>query len=160
VRRFLNGDGDMNDLTVRHAVVSDIKAIRTLSEELAESIEDVERFDLEKVTENHKKIMADSNAHILVGEIGGEIAGFISVSIRTTLLHNDPSALIDELVVLGNHRRIGVGKALVLSGVDLCRKLGCCEIEVSTEFSNSNARSFYKVLGFKERGIFLEREID
>ena len=87
------------------------------------------------------------------------VVGFIHFITRTTLLHYKLSGLVDELVVARDYKKKGVGKALIHAAAEQCRQLGCCELEVSTEFSNTAAREFYKGCGFSERGVILEQEL-
>jgi ribosomal protein S18 acetylase RimI-like enzyme len=86
--------------------------------------------------------------------------GFINFSTRRTTMHLAPSGLIDELVVSRRSRGTGIGKHLIQSAVDRCRELGCCEVEVSTEKSNTRARRFYRACGFEEDAVLLELDLD
>lgn len=74
------------------------------------------------------------------------------------ILHHGPSGLIDELVFVKGQRRKGIGGQL-LSAIQRCRELRCCEIEVSTGKENRGAREFYKSFGFEERGITFEMDL-
>ena len=89
----------------------------------------------------------------------GTPVGFINFTIRQTILHRSPSALIDELVVAEEYQGKGVGKQLVLAALEKCRQLGCCEVEVNTEKTNLKAREFYKKCGFEERGMLFEVDL-
>jgi len=95
----------------------------------------------------------------LVAEINGAIIGLIHFTIRKTLLHSGPSGLIDELVVTRSYRSRGIGGQLIDAATQKCKQLGCCEVEVSTEFANTNAREFYRKCGFEERGVILEKDL-
>jgi len=85
--------------------------------------------------------------------------GFINFTVRQTILHQNPSGLIDELVVAEEYRGKGAGKQLVQAAIEKCRRLGCCEVEVSTEKANLNAREFYKQCGFEEIGMLFEVDL-
>jgi ribosomal protein S18 acetylase RimI-like enzyme len=67
--------------------------------------------------------------------------------------------LIDELVVASSFRDKGVGRELLDAAVEKCKQLGCSEVEVSTEFTNTKAKEFYKRCGFEERGVILEKDL-
>ncbi len=41
-----------------------------------------------------------------------------------------------------------------------CREIGCSEVEVSTEKSNTAARRFYKSCGFDEKALLLEMDLE
>ena len=75
-------------------------------------------------------------------------------------MHPLPSGLIDELVVTKESRNSGIGKRLILAAADKRRELGCCEVEVSTEKSNTKARGFYQSCGFDEDAVLLEMDLE
>ncbi|MDH4368153.1 MAG: GNAT family N-acetyltransferase, partial [Dehalococcoidia bacterium] len=80
-------------------------------------------------------------------------------TVRQTVLHQSPSAMIDELVVTKEHQGKGIGKQLVLATIQKCKQLGCCEVEVSTEKTNVRARKFYKNCGFNKTEILFEADL-
>jgi GNAT superfamily N-acetyltransferase len=79
--------------------------------------------------------------------------------VRRTAAHPAPSALIDEVVVDERMRGRGVGRKLIEAAVSEARRMGCCEIEVSTERSNGAARRFYAECGFDEESVLLEKDL-
>lgn len=118
-----------------------------------------EGMDVDTALKTCENLLHDYNSHMLVAAVDGTPVGFISFAIRQTILHQGPSGLVDELVVAENHRGRGIGKQLVLAVIGRCRELGCCEVEVSTEKMNTEAREFYRQCGFDERGILLEADL-
>jgi GNAT superfamily N-acetyltransferase len=147
----------MDDILIREARESDLPVIKELMTELIEAVDNEEGFDVHIVSENCRTLLSDVNSHILVAETNGSVIGVINFAVRKTLLHSGPSGLIDELVVSKSHRGKGVGKQLIYAAAEKCKQLGCCELEVSTEFTNTNARGFYKSCGFGEMGVLLEK---
>ena len=89
---------------------------------------------------------------------GGQAVGLLTTSQRWTLWHAGPCALIEELVVDKGARRQGIGRALIQAALDWARGQGCSEVEVSTEPDNTDARAFYRRLGFKSEALLLEYE--
>ncbi|AIF68655.1 hypothetical protein PAP_01065 [Palaeococcus pacificus DY20341] len=150
----------MSDLIIRKARESDLHEIKSLMVELIETLESEEGINKNAILENCRKILKAPNAHLLVAELNGKIVGALHLNIRRTILHSAPSGLIDELVVSKEHRGMGIGGNLIEAAVELCRELGCVEVEVSTEISNLRAREFYKSMGFEESGILLEMDLD
>lgn len=149
----------MNNIYIRKATEADLPIIEKLMIELIESMDNTEGFDKNMVSENYRNLLNDVNSHILVAETSGTVIGFINFTIRRTLLHPALSGLIDELVVANSYRGKGVGKQLIYAAIEKCKQLGCCEVEVTTEFTNTNARTFYKRCGFKEMGVILEKDL-
>ncbi len=149
----------MNDILIRQAEESDLGRIEELMTELVEAVDSTEGLDLHAVSENYQVLLKDENSYILVAETDGVVVGVINFIIRRTILHPGLSGLIDEIVVARSHRGGGIGKRLIYAAIEKCQQLGCCELEVSTEFTNTNARSFYKSCGFEEMGPLLERDL-
>jgi GNAT superfamily N-acetyltransferase len=149
----------MNEISIREAKESDLPVMEKLSLELIDSLYSKVEIDKEKILKNCKKLFSNVNSYLLVAEMNESVVGFIHFTTRTTLLHYKLSGLVDELVVARDYKKKGVGKALIHAAAEQCRQLGCCELEVSTEFSNTAAREFYKGCGFSERGVILEQEL-
>ncbi len=149
----------MNHILIRKANESDLPTIEKIMIELINSMDNKEGIDASVVLENCQSLLKENNSHLLIAEINREMVGFINFTIRRTILHSGPSGLIDEIVVTRNYRGKGVGKQLIGAAIEKCKQLGCCEVEVTTELTNVNAREFYKRCGFEERGVILEKDL-
>jgi ribosomal protein S18 acetylase RimI-like enzyme len=157
---ILEGAINMSEIIIRDATETDLQAIGNLLSELIDRIEDQENIDLDNALINLKSLLHERNSYTIAAESDNEIIGFINFTTRQSVLHSGPSGLIDELVVSEKYRTEGVGKKLVESAVNMCRSLGCVELEVSTETQNQTAQNFYEHLGFKERGLIFELDLD
>jgi len=149
----------MNHVVVRKATQSDLSTIYELAIELVESVKYEEGVAKDVVQQNCRNALTNPNCYILLAETEGKVIGFISFMTRKTIIHSDLCGLIDELVVSKRYRRKGAGKELIHAAVEKCKKLRCCEVEVSTELTNVNAREFYKHCGFEETGVILEKHL-
>jgi len=149
----------MKDTFTRKATESDLPVIGKLLAELANAMNNTEGIDIRIALKTCERLVKDAGSHFLVAEIEGNPVGFINFTIRQTILHRSPSALIDELVVAEEYQGKGVAKQLVLAAIEKCKQLGCCEVEISTEKTNVKARKFYKKCGFNERGILSEVDL-
>jgi GNAT superfamily N-acetyltransferase len=156
---LLVGELEMNDILIREATESDLSAVGKLLEDLTDAMDSNEGIDTEIALKNYERLLSDGGSHFLVAIRAGTPVGFINFTVRQTILHQSPSALIDELVVAEEYRGKGVGRQLVQAAIDKCRLLGCCEVEVSTEKTNLKARKFYKQCGFEERGMLFEADL-
>jgi GNAT superfamily N-acetyltransferase len=156
---LLAGELEMNDIVIRETKESDLPAIGKLLEELTDAMDSTEGIDTKIALKNYERLLNDTGSHILVAAREKTPVGFINFTVRQTILHRSPSALIDELVVAEGHRGKGVGRQLVQAAIEKCRQLGCCEVEVSTEKANLKAREFYKQCGFEERGMLFEADL-
>ena len=149
----------MKDILIRETTKSDLPAVGKLLEDLVDVMDSTEGIDAEIALKNYERLLNDANSHFLVAAREGAPIGFINFTVRQTILHQSPSALIDELVVAEEHRGKGVGRQLVQAAIEKCRNLGCCEVEVSTEKTNLKARKFYKQCGFEEMGTLFEVDL-
>lgn len=149
----------MNNAIIREARDADLAVMERLVVELIGQVDDRRGIDAGAALENCRNLLRDANFCILLAEVDGAVVGLVNTTIRRTLTHGSGSGLIDELVVASSHRGRGVGRQLVSAAIEHCRQLGCCEVEVSTEFSNAEAREFYRNCGFEERGVLLEMDL-
>ena len=149
----------MTDIIIREARGSDLLAIGNLTLELIEAMGNTEGIEIKLIAENCRNLLSEANSYILVAEIKGVVVGFVNLTVRKTILHRGLSGLIDELIVAKGCRGKGIGRQLLSSAIEKSRKLGCCEVEVSTEKANIKAREFYRQCGFAERGVFFEIDL-
>lgn len=147
------------ETVIRPAIETDLPLIRPLLSELMEAMTDTEGFDIDRSIENCRIMMGDPAQHVLVAVEGTSILGLVNFTTRKTIMHPSPSGLIDELTVSESSRGKGIAKQLIRSANDVCRESGCCELEVSTEKSNTQARRFYESCGFEEDAVLLELDL-
>jgi N-acetylglutamate synthase-like GNAT family acetyltransferase len=148
-----------NDILIRKATKSDLPAIRRLLAELVNAMNDTECIDITTAFMTCQRLLKDTRSHFLVAAKRGTPVGFIHFMVRQTVLHQSPSALIDELVVTNAYQGKGIGKQLVLATIEKSKQLGCCEVEVSTEKTNVKARKFYRKCGFGKTEILFELDL-
>jgi ribosomal protein S18 acetylase RimI-like enzyme len=156
---LLVGELEMNDILIRRAKQSDLPAITRLLAELINAMDDTECIDMGITLKTWEHLLKDARSHFLVATAQGTPVGVINFTVRQTVLHRSPSAMIDELVVTKEYQGKGIGKQLVLAAIERCRQLGCCEVEVSTEQTNVKARKFYKKCGFDKTEILFEVDL-
>jgi ribosomal protein S18 acetylase RimI-like enzyme len=149
----------MNDIVIRKAKKSDLPAIKKLLAELTDAMDDTECVDMRVAPKAWEHLLEDARSHFLVATAQGIPVGLIHFTIRQTVLHRSPSAMIDELVVTKEYRGRGIGRQLVLAAIERSRQLGCCEVEVSTEQTNLRARKFYRKCGFDKTEMLFEMDL-
>jgi ribosomal protein S18 acetylase RimI-like enzyme len=148
----------MNDaILVEEATDADVQSIAALIGELFEAMDSPPHGGPEHALDNCRAVMKDPSHHLLLARAGNSVVGFINFTTRTTIAHARPSGLIDELIVTEKCRGQGIGKQLIAAAAERCRELGCEELEVSTEKTNTRAREFYRECGFVEDAVLLER---
>ena len=94
----------------------------------------------------------DAASFVLVAEDAGRVLGLASASVMP-LLHEDGSwCRLSALVVTGDSRRAGVGRALVAEVEARARARGCRYLEVTSgeRPEREAAHGFYRALGLEE----------
>ena len=145
-----------NSIQIDTATEADLDTMVSLLRELYDIVADQQGLDTKAVAENLAILLTEPDSHLLVARDGDRVVGFINFTVRRNALHTGPSGLIDELVVIQSLRGSGVGRSLVMTAAETCRRLGCVELEVSTEKTNAAARRFYRECGFDEDAVLLE----
>jgi ribosomal protein S18 acetylase RimI-like enzyme len=144
VRPCLNEDlPAVVDLITQLAVVSGIKKEFSVSQ--------FERL----LTDMQSKPDSYANYVYLMED---KVVGFISVVFYQTFFHRVGTAQVNELVIDGYHRGMGIGKALMTAAENEARKRGMDELEVGTEKDNLEAQQFYRKYGFNEEYILFGKE--
>ena len=149
----------MNNISVREVKETDLPMIQTLTRELIKTMSNTKGIDVQLTLDNCKHLIRDPHSYFFVAALNKTIVGFITVSIRKTLLHQGLSGLINELVVAEKYRGKGIGKQLIFAVIERCKQRGCCEVEVSTSMTNTRAKELYMSCGFEERGLLFEADL-
>ena len=148
-----------NGSVIEEATEADLPSIGPLISELFEAMDSLQDGGPEHAMENCLALIRDPSHHLLVARAGDSLSGFVQFTTRRTILHARPSGLIDEIIVTEKCRGQGIGKLLISATAQRCRELGCEELEVSTERTNTTARAFYKKCGFDEDYVLLEKSL-
>lgn len=130
---------------IRAAAAADAESIPALLEQLgyATSVEDMRsRFE---------RLLDTANSGALVAESGGTVIGLASFHIFELIYRPRPQCRLTALVVDADHRRYGVGAALVAAVEETARKHDCYRLELTTRPGRGEAIPFYTALGFTER---------
>lgn len=148
----------MDGISFRYAIGTDAFRIIELVRQLEEEYE---------ITPNRAKdafyASLKDQGHIgIVAELDRYIIGFCDIWIYPDVFHQGIIATLQNLVVDKEHRRKGVGRALVIKAMEQCEKRGVVAIHVSTTRANAPALALYKDLGFGSdygEAVFLERSL-
>jgi len=104
------------------------------------------------------EILSSPRWRVLVARLGsGVIAGFVEAGFRDFAegAESTPVGYMEGLYVLGEYRRLGIGKALVRAGEEWLWSQGCSEIASDAQIDNAISIELHKRLGYAE----VERQI-
>jgi ribosomal protein S18 acetylase RimI-like enzyme len=111
--------------------------------------------------------LADPARRLVVGQLGSEVVGYGSC--RTYTLAPVPAGAparaggverlgsVDELYVLPDARRCGVGRAMAASLVAWCQGLGCIGVDSNALPGSRAVKSFFENEGFTARLLVMHR---
>ncbi len=134
---------------IREATEEDAEPIYTLSCALATAVGD-SRPDTGAVQKRFSELLEAPSARTLVAEKEKKVIGVMSFWIKPDLAHGDTVVEIPMLAVAKNARRRGVGKLLIEKAQEVASEHGASLIELIATPDNSEAREFYRSLGFVE----------
>jgi GNAT superfamily N-acetyltransferase len=93
---------------------------------------------------------ADAEAHALVADAGGHLAGVVAVIFCRHFERSGRWARIVALVVDELHRGQGVGRTLMEHAHDVARRAGCETTEVTSGRRRDASHPFYRSLGYED----------
>lgn len=93
-------------------------------------------------------LAGDSTLAFLAGE---PAVGLALLTLRPNVWFDGPAALLDELYVVGDQRRRGIGARLLRAAEDASRDRGATLLEVNVDGDDADARRFYERHGYSAR---------
>ena len=90
--------------------------------------------------------LSNPDSHFLVAE-RGEVAGYIGVQ------EICGEAYVTNIAVFENHRKKGIGRALLKAAADGAKQRNCEFITLEVRVSNAHAIALYESEGFEKVGI-------
>ncbi|MEU5259555.1 GNAT family N-acetyltransferase [Amycolatopsis sp. NPDC021455] len=94
--------------------------------------------------------LADPRSVLAVAEVAGEVSGVAAFHAMPLLEHDERRGRLVALVVDDSCRGRGVGRALVAEVEREARRLGCRELEVTSNRAREAAHAFYRGLGYDD----------
>lgn len=112
-----------------------------------------------------RRLLARGDITVLL--CGERPDGLALISFRPTVWADGPIAMLEELYVVPDKRRQGIGRALLAAVIARARAAGCGWIELGTGESDATARALYESFGFtnfedstdRPRMLYYEREL-
>ena len=95
------------------------------------------------------RLLADEGTEFLLAAAGeGGAVGVCQLRYRYGFWYDAPDCWLEDLFVLQDARRLGVGRALGEAAVERARERGCRRIQLDVNEANPEALALYRGLGF------------
>lgn len=136
--------------TVAPAAPRDVVAVATLLAEMDRfyGATDIASLDHRIRQINHALFSNTAAAHALLARDGAQLVGFASYSFLWPAADLTRSLFLKELYVTEEHRRKGVGKALMERLFEIAAEHECSRVEWTSDNTNIDAQRFYEKLGY------------
>jgi GNAT superfamily N-acetyltransferase len=136
---------------IRRAQTQDRDAVFALAKSFATSFEVEEMVFRSAFT----ALITDESAYVAVAEIEQEIVGYVLAWSHETFYANGPVAWVEEITVATNHRRQGIGKALMEGVEEWASNRGCKLVALATR----RAADFYAAIGYEASATYFRKKI-
>ena len=136
-------------MNVRPATTEDADAVLAITKWFATTF----TIDEAAFADSFAVILLEPSACFLVAEANGELIGYVLAYEHPTLYANARVAWVDELAVNEEHRRSGIGRALMAAVEQWARERG----DVAVTLATRRAAEFYKVLGYAESATYFQK---
>jgi len=141
-------------IDIRPATRADIDVLVTLVEQYWK-FEAIEGFDAARIAMLFERVAAQPTlGHAWIATVDGLPAGYLLAVYVFSLEYQGLTAEIDELYVMPQYRRLGLGAKLLSSAENAFRAGGCTVAFLQIGRDNDAARAFYRGHGYADRAGF------
>jgi GNAT superfamily N-acetyltransferase len=106
--------------------------------------------DLKRLSRVVSRILRQKrNGFFLVGRLGKEIVGVAYAALILSIEHSGPVGWLEELYVSPEHRKKGIGRALLDGVIGESRVRGLVAIDLEVDVEHKRVESLYARSGFQ-----------
>lgn len=134
-------------LVIREAIESDVDIIMELILALSDHQNSQQYVVTDVETLKEQGFGLDKKFGALLAEIDGAPVGYLTYVWNYSTWAGRQYMYVENIFVLEQKRRLGVGVALMHEAKVVCRKNGCMHLKWEVESDNGNAIDFYRKLG-------------
>lgn len=139
-------------MKIRLAKLSDYEELMTLYDLFIKT----DRYS-KHTNDSFKNVLENSTSFIYVAEDKNKLVGLATFSIRSVVRFPQPIAQLDELFVLEQYRKHGIGKSFIDVLETKAKELNCCNIYIESRSDLKPAHQFYENLGYKKSGYYFKK---
>lgn len=143
--------------TIRPATREDLHSLTTLLEILF-TIEEDFQFDRKRQHHGLQMMLANHQACILVAESKKELVGMCAGQLLISTAEGGQSLLLEDVVVVEEHRRKGVGKLLIDSITEWAKAKHVSRLQLLADKNNQAALRFYENIGWQKTQLICFRK--
>jgi ribosomal protein S18 acetylase RimI-like enzyme len=103
----------------------------------------------EEIRASAGRILADDRAQFLLAAADSEPLGVCQLRYRWSVWTTAEDCWLEDLYVVPEGRRLGLGRALVEAALSAARERGCVRIELDVDEDNAAALALYRSCGFR-----------
>jgi ribosomal protein S18 acetylase RimI-like enzyme len=159
----------MPTISTRKATEADLEALQRLWRQADELHAEI-RPDFFRVPDGPqpslrqlRELLGGWERTVLVAEHQQALVGLVQVGVFDTPTGAGKvqrrRGRVDDIVVDAEHRRRGVGRALMAAAEHWCRQRGAAQLVLTVWTGNRNADAFYEALGYASISMVLGREL-
>lgn len=142
----------MGGLMIREATSGDVAAMLKLYE-LGDRASE-EAFTVEEGVAHLAMMQQNPALNAYVALNGDVVVGTYELLIMENMARRGRrSGVVEDVMVLPDHRGRGVGKAMMQDAMERCRTAGCYKMTLSSNQMREGAHRFYDALGFQRHGM-------
>ena len=145
---------DPLELTIRDARPDDAQAVSKLLDQLGYPAAPA------AVRRRIERLAGSAADRLVVAELDGAVVGLANLHVSLSLEYDEPAAKLAAIAVDREHRRRGIGQALVGAMEAEARARGCGLIFLTTAERRKDAHAFYRRIGFEETGRRFAKRLD
>jgi GNAT superfamily N-acetyltransferase len=134
---------------VRPATADDAAAVLALAGELAITFV----TDRRAFRAGYRRLLAAPDADLLVVEVGGVVRGYLLGFSHDSLVANGPVSWVEEVAVVAEHRRHGLGARLMAEFERRARDRGSRFVALAT----TRAHAFYEAIGYADHATYFRK---
>jgi ribosomal protein S18 acetylase RimI-like enzyme len=106
-------------------------------------------YERSRAREAFRTLVADpALGRVWLFRVGGDVVGYVAVTVCYSMEFAGRYALIDELYVREGWRGRGIGARALELAAEACRELGAAAVRLEVDTWNTRAMALYRRLGF------------
>ena len=139
----------MGDLEIRPATADDVTAIVAMLADDPLGAQRESPDDLTPYLAALERLASDPNQHLVVAVREGRVVGTLQLTVVPGLSRRGAvRSIIEGVRIHADERGSGLGTQLIEWAIDESRRQGCQLVQLTSDYTRSDAHRFYERLGF------------